>query len=849
MVADNIVKAQALTKIGAFVFPVLVTDDPENPWKKRKRPAIPYAHPEGDPLYRKCDGSCGKLGHGFYDATNDPFYVEDLFQRYPNAEVGVDMGRSGFNAADIDVKRDPGGNILVDGFDEFDASYLPLPETFSFDSISGAGGKQFIYLAPADVPLGPAGRYRGIDGLDRRAGGSYSVWAGEVPKNRAAFAEAPEWLNDEATIRSTAEFEGSVKDWYESLEPGEPSLIVRAAMDRTREIFAASGDDFDHAAMVERQFEAVRLGAEGQSGVPQLLALIEELFMSRTGSHSRAEVEWDYEFQEALSSAVEKYGDAIQLRKDLPAYSLSLVPRNVRDNLISGAPGDKAVFSELLRELQRGTDDDLAVTSVLWNSPRTRDISREWGLTFVYERVLSARAKPEPVRENPTLPEIEPERFRWEGGHLPTEKEREIVQARRDRRNDSGFLSADERECVSNTRTFIDDYLAASCSKGFSNRAYAVPAAWTALSMAFGLKAVIPKGVNLGMNLWFQSLGESGTGKSSEHMFLKYVLDNMMKDGDGYYNLGALSSPEGILVELLTRDGKASMIFQDEASSFFSALQTRDYMKQLEYDFSNYYNGDVPPSNKISLKDLRGKSAETSFNQYMIATPDRLLKLVNTDMFATGFMARYNYTWAEPPVESDDKYLATRSEIDNEKNAPTVTFDLAADLKSAASMFPTRVGVWGTDDAVKRLAQAHKAFDRGAKHHEKYEAVEPAITRLGRETIWKCAALLALYRGEVTFTLTDALVAISYGSEWYENLIRVVEATSESDFAADAAEIEAYIKAQGGTVTEAKLMNRFRNMIRNSPRELEDRISFLRSSGRINREEKDRRITYALNGG
>lgn len=835
MVADNIRKAQALTKIGAFVFPVLVTDDPENPWKKRKRPAIPYAHPEGDPLYRKCDGSCGKLGHGFYDATNDPGYVEDLFERYPTAEVGVDMGRSGFNAADIDVKRDAEGNILVDGFDEFDKSWLPLPATFSFDSISGAGGKQFIYLAPEGVNLGPAGRYRGIEGLDRRAGGSYSVWAGDVPTSRDAFAEAPEWLNDEAVVRSTAQFEGSVKDWYDSLEPGEPSLIVRAAMDRTREIFADAGNDFDHAAMVERQFEAVRLGAEGHPGVDQLLALIEELFMARTGSHSRAEVEWDYEFQEALASAVEKYGDAIQIRKDLPPYSLSLVPSNVRDNLISGSPGDKAVFAELLRELQKGTDDDLAVTSVLWNSPRTRDISREWGLEFVHGRVLAARQKPEPIRENPTLPD-------YEKVMIPADEENVIDSDK------GGFLSSAEKGVIANTRTFIDDYLAASRSKGFSNRAYAVPAAWTALSMAFALKAVIPKGVNLGMNLWFFSLGESGTGKSSEYMFLKHVLDNFLRDGDGYYNLGALSSPEGILVELLTRDGKASMIFQDEASSFFSALQTRDYMKQLEYDFSNYYNGDVPPSNKISLKDLRGKSAETSFNQYMIATPDRLLKLVNTDMFATGFMARYNYTWAEPPVESDDKYLATRSEIDNEKNAPTVTFDLAADLISARDTFTTRVAVWGTDEAVARLAQAHKAFDRGAKHHEKYEAVEPAITRLGRETIWKCAALLALYRGETTFTLSDALVAISYGSEWYANLIRVVEATSESDFAADVAEIEAYIRGQGGSTSEARVMHRFRNMVRNNSRELSDRLDFLRMSGRVNRDVTGNTIKYTING-
>lgn len=812
--ADNIKRAKALASLGVWTFPVYVNPDPENPYKTTKKPGTP---------------------NGFYDASNDPFYLEDLFERHAKAEVGVWMEPSGLVAADIDVKRDPSGEILVDGFEEFDKAWLDLPSTHAFDSISGAGGKQFIYTAPEGVKLGPDSNYRGIKGVDRRGGGSYSVWNGPIPTSRDAFKPAPEWLLDEKTVRSADKFEGDVKDWYESLEKGEPSVIVRAAMDRAREAFEQGGNDYSHSDLVERQFEAVRLGSEGHPGVPQLLALIEDLFMAREGSHSRGEEDWNYEFQEALSSGIQKHGGATELRKSLPAYSLSIVPSGVPDRLLSGATGNKDLFRELLAELIKTTDDDLLITSILWNSPRTKEISREWGLQFVYERVLSARTKPEPIRENPTLPEPEPAKS----------SEKEVVPHGTE---SAGFLSDEEQAVVSNTYTFIDKYLAASASKGFTNTAYAIPAAWTALSMAFGLKAVIPKGVNLGVNLWFMPMGYSGTGKSAETAFLKHVLDHLLKDGDGYYNLGAMSSPEGILLELLTRDGKPSMIFQDEAASFFQALRDKDWVKALEYDLSNYYMGDVPPSNKISLKEFRGKGAETSFNIFMIATPDRLLKLINTDMFATGFMARYNWMWAEPPIENDDKYKATRSENDTDKNSPSVTFDLAGDLAHASNAFTSRVAVWGTDEAVKRLAVAHKAFDRASKAHEKYDALEPAITRLGRETIWKCAALLALYRGETTFTLNDALVAIHYATDWYDNLARVVEATSESDFSADVAEVEAYIISQGGRASEAKVLHRFRNMIRNSSRELEDRISFLRSSGRINREEHERKVYYVING-
>ncbi|MGG7211963.1 hypothetical protein, partial [Clostridium baratii] len=131
-------------------------------------------------------------------------------------------------------------------------------------------------------------------------------------------------------------------------------------------------------------------GSEGHPGVPQLLGLIEELFMSREGAHSRGEEDWAYEFTEALATGIQKHGGATALRKALPDYSLSIVPASVPDRLVTGAPGNKEVFRELLAELVKATEDDNLITSVLWNSPRTREISREWGLEFVAARVKSA---------------------------------------------------------------------------------------------------------------------------------------------------------------------------------------------------------------------------------------------------------------------------------------------------------------------------------------------------------------------------------------------------------------------------------------------------------------------------
>src|SRR5690606_17220690 len=118
-------------------------------------------------------------------------------------------------------------------------------------------------------------------------------------------------------------------EWYETLEPGAPDARVQKAMDKARALFTRQGDDLSHSDIVERQHEAIRLGAEGHTGVLELLTLLEELTLNRTGEHSRTPDEYEAEFQESLSSGIRKAGDVIALRKSVPDYSLQLVPESI----------------------------------------------------------------------------------------------------------------------------------------------------------------------------------------------------------------------------------------------------------------------------------------------------------------------------------------------------------------------------------------------------------------------------------------------------------------------------------------------------------------------------------------
>lgn len=770
--------------------------------------------------------------NGFKDASDDPYHVEEWFAKYGDkVKIGIATGKSGLVVLDLDYKEDPTGNVLVDGYDSLDKAWVEVPESFAYTS-SGGQGRHIWYAAPEGKNLPRKIGYRKMAGVDRCSGDGYVVFAGDTAPVKSDLTVAPEWLQDETTTRTADRFEGDVKAWYETLEEGEPNALVRKAIEDAEALFADRGNDFTHSDVIEAQHRAIRMGAEGNPGIPVLLERLEELTLNREGAHSRDPEEYLYEFQEGLLSGIAKHGAAIELRGKLPAYSISLVPQGVPDRLVTGEPGDKTIFRELLASLLENGADDITATSVLWNSPRTSALARDWGLIFVSERVKAARERPEPVRENPTL------------------KSALEVEVIGEEHTTSEFLTDRELETVLENDTFIDSYIAASASKGFVNIDVAVPAAWTCLSMAFGTRAYVPIGATpLEMNLWFTIAAQSGTGKTSEGEFLQEVLRVLLHEDDSSFSMSANSSPEGMEMDLLTRDGKPTLIYEDEASSFFMNLRSKDWMATLPDRFARWYNGWVKGSTKLNLKELRGKNARTSLSSFMMATPDRFLPLIDASMFASGFLARTNWVIGAPPIDPDAKNRITYSTT-TEKRISPAAFELANDLASVAAQFDSTVPVTGDEKATKRVEKAIRAFYKKGEKHPRYDSIEPSVTRL-KETILKCAALLALYRGETVFDTTDVLTAIYHAETWFKTLLTVANEIAESPYSRDLALIEDYIKHEGGSVSRAALLHQFKGLIVRSQNELNDRLNFLVESGRVNHvpvSGNNKEVMYVING-
>lgn len=769
---------------------------------------------------------------GFYNATSDPNLITDAWEKNPGTFVGVWTGESGIIVLDLDVKTDSEGNIVTDGFESLAEGWLDVPETFAYDSRNGLG-RHLIYRAPKEGNFPRSMGYRGMKGVDRCSGLGYVAWMGGVP-SEGEIVDAPEWLLDERAERKAHEFEGTLKEWYEGLIPGEPNALVRKAMERATERFESLSRDFSHSDIVEMQFEAVRLGAEGCSGVPQLLEHIEDLFMSREGAHSRGEEDWPHEFQEALQSAIEKYGDAIDILKNLPDYSIGIVPVGLPDGLVTSNTG-KPGYSKLLAALVNATNDNDKIASILWNAPATKDLSRDWGLSFVYQRIAEARVRPEPTRENPRI-----------------EEKRE--EAEKGVEYDLNLLTDAERSYLADRPLFVDYVQGIARELGYDQMSYFESTAWNMSSMAFGLKGVVPVSATQrhGLNIWQIVPGWSGTGKSVVDDMQTQVLDMIMHNSSEEvpYDLGADSSIQGLHLALLQRDGVPSLFSADEASGWFKRLKTNDWTTGLEDTLADWYMGKVSASNKISLKELRGKSATTSFCLHMFATPDRLMETLTRDQFMTGFLARVMWTFGNPRQESEDMFeifKESTEEVEDVTVAPKVIQNISGDLATARKFFDTPVALKPSNEVKRRTSQAYEKMYRSLQGKSNWDVIEPALTR-HMEVMLKAAGISAMYRGSKEISMDDALHAIRAVEDWVKNLVRVADLVSQGDFQRKCDELEAFLRQSGGSATGAKIFHRFKNWIVRDAKEIDNVLTYLNQAGIVNRDESGGGIRYQLNG-
>ncbi len=96
-------RLEAALRYAAVGWPVF----PQAP--NAKVPALPSAHPKGDPARGICQGECGKEGHGLWDATTDPERITRWFAGHPDRNVAIRTGAPGPDVVDVDVHEGGSG--------------------------------------------------------------------------------------------------------------------------------------------------------------------------------------------------------------------------------------------------------------------------------------------------------------------------------------------------------------------------------------------------------------------------------------------------------------------------------------------------------------------------------------------------------------------------------------------------------------------------------------------------------------------------------------------------------------------------------------------------------------------
>lgn len=175
--------ARTYTAVGWKIFPLWWINDGRCACRAGRTCTSPGKHPLFRPAHKrgepKCYGTCEKLGHGLYDASNDPDTVDAWWAATPHAGIGLPAHGNGFVVLDVDSKS--GGLDSIDRLAErCHSRSVDLDDTLTQSTGQYQTGRGFhlLYEAPSDGVKGGARNF-GADypGLDIRGRGQYIVVA------------------------------------------------------------------------------------------------------------------------------------------------------------------------------------------------------------------------------------------------------------------------------------------------------------------------------------------------------------------------------------------------------------------------------------------------------------------------------------------------------------------------------------------------------------------------------------------------------------------------------------------------------------------------------------------------
>lgn len=227
--------------------------------------------------------------NGFKDASNDPQQVNDWWETYEDALIGIVPAMSGKTVIDLDNHEGKDN-----GFNTAKLHNLPTTALVEGTSLSGLG-KHLWFDGTTKRRIG---LYAGID---RVSEDGYIIVNYDLPSPEDIFQALPAGYSAIADKRHGKAFSGTTQEWLSQYEGLTMSDDVKSFID-SRTIQPFTGHEF----MLRTQVAMVLFATEGHGGVPEgLEALKKHWLKSPHSSKENPVTEWDT----ALENAIAQYGE------------------------------------------------------------------------------------------------------------------------------------------------------------------------------------------------------------------------------------------------------------------------------------------------------------------------------------------------------------------------------------------------------------------------------------------------------------------------------------------------------------------------------------------------------------
>lgn len=401
------------------------------------------------------------------------------------------------------------------------------------------------------------------------------------------------------------------------------------------------------------------------------------------------------------------------------------------------------------------------------------------------------------------------------------------------------FLYPDERAAMPNDM-LVDRYVAWAGTVTDAAPAYQRAGIMTVLSAVLGEFGLPPTKFYMGrLNLWFMVLGGTTRSRKStaRHMWLKLLRD--LQSEQYIYDLGSDITQEALAEELGEKPGWSSVFHRDEVHGLLGEQMSKGYLAGLQETMTELYDGHVRVRKRVGqagAKKKLGKATTTNFIINFSGVTDHVTNALTAEDFASGYLARFLYVYAEAPKRTRDGERMEQFTPNTTKREDMVLLEIKEEIRAVRTFWEKRakrgVGVRIPFEPAAWERLNDFAWDLGtaAAESDMAKMLEPVADRMAK-SILKSACLLAMAEQSTTVKMRHMVKAIELGEEWFNNMMIIATKIRESHWQTQQDEVIAVLDAANGRMTWHAMYRKFRGKFR--PKQFEEIITALSESGEV----------------